>query len=108
MMMWGRRIFFALIGLALLAVLGFNLFKTQIANRAFEQAVTNRAGVDQAAKLPDGLHLYLCGTGSPMPDPPRAGPCLGIVAGSRAYAKLRRYGLSPRPARKHLSHAFAF
>ncbi|MEO0606942.1 MAG: MBL fold metallo-hydrolase [Pseudomonadota bacterium] len=84
-MIWTRRILLALVGLAVLAVLGFNLFKTQIATRAFEQGVISRAGVDQSADLPDGLHLYLCGTGSPLPDPTRAGPCLGVLAGARAY-----------------------
>lgn len=84
-MTWLRRILIGLVALAVLAVIGFNLFKKQIATRAFEQAVVNRVGVDLSAKLPDGLHLYLCGTGAPMPDPTRAGPCLGIVAGQRAY-----------------------
>lgn len=33
----------------------------------------------------EGLDVYLCGTGSPLTDPTRSGPCLGIVAGGRAY-----------------------
>ncbi|MEO1174833.1 MAG: MBL fold metallo-hydrolase, partial [Myxococcota bacterium] len=40
---------------------------------------------DQSAKLEDGLHVYLCGTGGPMPDPKRGGPCVGILAGDRAF-----------------------
>lgn len=31
--------------------------------------------------LPDGLHIALCGSGSPFPDPTRAGPCIAVVAG---------------------------
>ena len=34
------------------------------------------------ALLTDGaLHIYLCGTGSPMPDPSRANACTAIIAG---------------------------
>ena len=35
--------------------------------------------------LPDGLHVALCGAGSPLPDPARSGPCVAVVAGDRLY-----------------------
>lgn len=35
--------------------------------------------------LSDGLHVGLCGAGSPMPDPGRAGPCIAVVAGRRLF-----------------------
>ena len=84
-MTWLRRGLVGLLVLALLAFLGFNLFKKQLAARAFDRVVKERVGVDQSEALPDGLHIYLCGTGSPMPDATRAGPCLGVLAGDRAY-----------------------
>jgi ribonuclease Z len=37
------------------------------------------------AKLPDGLHVALCGAGSPLPDPERSGPCVAVVAGERLF-----------------------
>src|SRR5262249_4809432 len=37
------------------------------------------------AGLPEGLHVALCGTGSPYPDPTRAGPCAGIIAGQHVF-----------------------
>ncbi|MEL7283432.1 MAG: MBL fold metallo-hydrolase [Pseudomonadota bacterium] len=80
-----RRIFFALIVLALLGFLAFNTFKIQIAERAFLRAVDQNVGVDPSEELPDGLHVYICGSGSPMPDATRAGPCLGILAGRRGF-----------------------
>jgi ribonuclease Z len=43
------------------------------------------AGRDVAATLPDGLHVFMCGTGSPMPDPSRAGPCIGVLVGTRPF-----------------------
>jgi ribonuclease Z len=33
----------------------------------------------------DGLHAGLCGTGSPMADKKRAGPCIAVVAGKHIY-----------------------
>ena len=42
-------------------------------------------GADPIAALPDGLHVGLCGSGSPMPDPTRAGPCTVVVAGRRLF-----------------------
>jgi ribonuclease Z len=56
------------------------------------------------ASLPDGLHAGLCGSGSPLPDPTRAGPCVFVIAGKRVYVvdagegsprKLALMGLSP-------------
>src|SRR5262249_40602158 len=37
---------------------------------------------DRNALLDDGkLHVVLCGTGSPLADPQRAGPCTAVLAG---------------------------
>lgn len=33
----------------------------------------------------DGLHAGLCGTGSPLADAKRAGPCIAVVAGKHLY-----------------------
>ncbi|MEQ1498008.1 MAG: MBL fold metallo-hydrolase [Novosphingobium sp.] len=56
-----------------------------IGKRAFESALENNVGIDQAAKLGDGLHAYVCGSGSPMPDADRAGPCIAVLAGNQAF-----------------------
>jgi ribonuclease Z len=56
-----------------------------IAQRAFERALDRNVGIDQSMALGDGLHAYLCGTGSPMPDADRAGPCVGVLAGKQAF-----------------------
>lgn len=84
-MNWLKRTLAALISLAIIAVIGFNIFKSQIADFAFHRAIDKNVGVDRSAALPDGLHVYLCGTGAPMPDAMRAGPCLGVLAGKQAY-----------------------
>lgn len=43
------------------------------------------AAADPLAELEDGLHVGICGAGSPMPDPKRGGPCTVIVAGRRMF-----------------------
>jgi ribonuclease Z len=35
--------------------------------------------------VPDGLHVGLCGAGSPLPDPGRSGPCVAVIAGRRLF-----------------------
>lgn len=56
-----------------------------IGERAFHAALDKNVGIDQAAKLGDGLHAYVCGSGSPMPDADRAGPCIAVLAGDQAF-----------------------
>lgn len=73
------------IALALVVMLAFAAFKAferPIALALFERVVNANVGVDRSAELPDGLHVYVCGSGSPMADPERAGPCLGVIAGN--------------------------
>lgn len=39
----------------------------------------------EGPKLPDGLHVGLCGAGSPLPDPQRSPPCTLVIAGDRMF-----------------------
>ncbi|MGN6497806.1 MAG: MBL fold metallo-hydrolase [Tsuneonella sp.] len=59
--------------------------RTWIAEEVFDRAVAANVGVDRSQTLPDGLHAFLCGSGSPMPDETRAGPCIGVLAGRDAF-----------------------
>ena len=40
---------------------------------------------DLVAQQPDGLHVMLCGAGSPLPDPDRSGPCVAVIAGDQVF-----------------------
>ena len=62
------------------------LFRGQIAVAIMTRAYDKAMGADLIASLPDGLHVGLCGSGSPMPDPTRAGPCTVVVAGRQLFA----------------------
>lgn len=74
---------FGIIGL--LALAGAFLFQGPIGSWLFKRAVASQLGATITAELDDGLHLGLCGTGSPLPNVGRAGPCNFVVAGEAIY-----------------------
>jgi len=78
-----RWILIILAGAATAMFLGSYLFRVQISEFMFERAVKQNVGRNTAASLEDGLHIYVCGAGSPFPDPLRGGPCLAIAAGGQ-------------------------
>lgn len=108
---WGL-IALAIIALAL--VVARHIFAVPIAEAAFKRAVAENVGQDASTHLPDGLHLYVCGSGSPIPDADRAGPCIGVLAGTRAFIfdvgagsirRLTRMGFpTGRTEKLYLSH----
>lgn len=70
--------------LAALAGVAF-VFRAEIATRLLARAAAEGVGASLKAELPDGLHAVFCGTGSPLPDRSRAGPCLAVIAGARVF-----------------------
>jgi ribonuclease Z len=64
---------------------GFAAFRAPIGAAVLGRIYQSRAGVDMTADLPDGLHVALCGSGSPLPDPTRAGPCSVVIAGRHIF-----------------------
>jgi len=73
--------------MATLAVLflASQIFKVQIGERMFANAVSKNFGNNVLIDLPDGLHVVLIGTGSPLADPSRAGPSTAVIAGKRVF-----------------------
>ena len=51
----------------------------------FQRGIEQTIGRDAFSGLEDGLHVGLCGTGSPMPNPDRAGPCNVVIAGEQVF-----------------------
>ncbi|WP_218135094.1 MBL fold metallo-hydrolase [Parasphingopyxis algicola] len=68
-------VFFALIA----------VFEESLSWALFDRAVATNLNRPEHENLAEGLRIYLCGTGSPMPDAARGGPCIGILAGERAF-----------------------
>ena len=79
-----RKLLLGVLVLLVVAAASVVLFQRQLGERLFAQAAGNRIA-SGGLQLADGLHLVLCGTGSPLPNPDRAGPCNLIVAGKQAF-----------------------
>jgi ribonuclease Z len=73
------------LGVLLLLALGAGgwFARERIAMAVYERGAARAMATNSLDGLPDGLHAAFCGTGSPLPDPDRAGPCLAIIAGKR-------------------------
>lgn len=79
------KIVLGIVALALTAGIAVKTQQARIGAALFERAVSERVGRDSTAGLPDGLHIALCGTGSPLPNPSRAGPCNIVIAGKQIF-----------------------
>jgi ribonuclease Z len=78
------RRWLAIAALLLLGVAAAGWFAREpLALAVYQRGATGAMAADPLADLPDGLHAGFCGTGSPLPDPDRSGPCLAVVAGKR-------------------------
>src|SRR5438477_6958637 len=76
-----RPVLLGLLAVVLVVGGGLWLARGEIALAVFKRAMARNMAGDPVAALPDGLHVGLCGAGSPMPDPRRAGPCTVVIAG---------------------------
>jgi ribonuclease Z len=76
-----------LVGAAVVAAILGSLFLSQkkIGLALVERMGAKSMNADVIADLPDGLHVALCGSGSPLPDPRRASPCVAVIAGRSFY-----------------------
>ncbi|MBX7540257.1 MBL fold metallo-hydrolase [Qipengyuania sphaerica] len=61
------------------------LFQRQLGEALFDRAIDQAFTRDVAVGLPDGLHVGLCGAGSPLPNADRAGPCNVVIAGNQMF-----------------------
>jgi ribonuclease Z len=80
-----RTLFLSFAILLIGAGIGIKTFQAEIGTVIFKRAATQRVGKDITVGLPDGLHVALCGTGSPLPNPDRAGACTLIIAGKHIF-----------------------
>jgi len=82
-----RWVKLSVIVLALILAGGLGLFvcRDRLAMAAMSRIYARAMRDDPYAGLPDALNIGLCGAGSPMPDPTRAGPCVAVLAGRRLF-----------------------
>jgi ribonuclease Z len=60
-------------------------FRAPLSLAVAKRVAASRMAIDTLKVLPEGLHVGLCGAGSPMPDDKRMGPCTAVVAGKRLF-----------------------
>ena len=83
--MRGRTLFLCFAILLIGTGIGIKTFQAEIGTAIFKRAASQRVGKDITVRLPDGLHVAFCGTGSPLPNPDRAGACTAIIAGKHIF-----------------------
>jgi ribonuclease Z len=79
------KLLLAVVAITVIAGTLIRVLQARIGMALVGSVAEARAGRDATAGLPDGLHVALCGSGSPLPDPGRAGPCTLVIAGSRLF-----------------------
>ncbi|MEO8114222.1 MAG: MBL fold metallo-hydrolase [Phenylobacterium sp.] len=84
MVRW-RNVALGVAAVLLLAAAGTWAMRGRLAMAAMDRVYHRVMFSHPLAELPDGLHVGLCGSGSPMPDPTRAGPCVAVVAGQKLF-----------------------
>ena len=74
-------------GLAVVAAIlaGLILSQKKIGMGLINSIATKSMAADTIVGLPDGLHVALCGSGSPLPDLRRASACTAVIAGKNFY-----------------------
>lgn len=80
-----HKLLLAVFGTAVAIAAVLFVFQRQIATAVLQTVAHKNVGRNVLPDLPDGLHVGLCGTGSPFPDPSRAGPCTAVIAGERLF-----------------------
>ena len=81
------------------------LFRTEITLRLIRNIASGNMSSSLLDSLPDGLHVALCGAGSPLPDPARSGPCVAVIAGDQLYIVDSGSGSSRNLARMRIPPA---
>ena len=80
------------------------VFRAPLSMAVAAQSIEKRLASDPTTEFPDGLHVGLCGSGSPFPDEKRAEPCTLIVAGKRLFVFDSGSGSARNIGRMGFSH----
>lgn len=80
-----KKILGIIVGVLLVFVAIGVAMQEAIVERMMPNIVAQNLERDVVRDLPDGLHVFVCGAGSPMPNPNAGGPCLVVIAGQDVY-----------------------
>jgi ribonuclease Z len=79
------RRFLIVLGVVIFMVAGAFTESRQIGMRLWNGLAARSVRQNMIGELPDGLHVGLAGTGSPLPDRKRKGPCTFVMAGKHLF-----------------------
>jgi len=80
-----RKFAISMLLLAVLAAAAAYVLRGPLSVAVAQRVAAGRLAADLLGELPDGLHVGVCGAGSPFPDDRRFGPCTTVVAGKRLF-----------------------
>jgi ribonuclease Z len=80
-----KRILLVILGVVVVLAAGVYAMRKPLTLRVMSRVVEANMTSSLLDELPDGLHVALCGAGSPLPDPQRSGPCTAIIAGQQLF-----------------------
>jgi ribonuclease Z len=77
--------FLVVLGIVIIVVAGAFMASQQIGMRLWNGLAGRSVRQNMIGELPDGLHVGLAGTGSPLPDRKRKGVCTFVMAGKHLF-----------------------
>lgn len=80
-----KRVLLIILGIVVVLAAGAYAMRKPLTLRAMNRVVETNLTSTLLDELPDGLHVALCGAGSPLPDPQRSGPCTAVIAGEQLF-----------------------
>ncbi|HXA47779.1 MAG TPA: MBL fold metallo-hydrolase, partial [Burkholderiaceae bacterium] len=80
-----RKVLLSTVAVLLLVAVGAYEFRAPLSMAIARKFAAKKLMADPLTELPDGLHVGLCGAGSPMTEDKRLGPCTLVVAGKRLF-----------------------
>jgi len=99
-----KRLLIGVLAVLVICVVGAVVFRRGLVLAFMERQAARNMGTSLADDLPDGLHVVLCGAGSPLPDPARSGPCVAVIAGDKLFVVDSGGGSSKTLGRTGLRH----
>jgi ribonuclease Z len=78
-----KKLLLAALAVVVLGAVGLRFFGGPLIERAMKRQVVRNLSGEAFQEMTGGLNVVVCGAGSPMPDPARAGPCVTVIAGTR-------------------------
>ena len=79
-----KKMLFILSVALLLVIVGYSQ-RDQLVTRLLQVGIDRQFSSNIVEALGDGLHVALCGAGSPLPSPTASGPCVAVIANGELY-----------------------